>query len=630
MNIINHLISTIKQYSPKENAIGAILSNISESGIFAGSIELNRKRERFYPLATVGSIVPVVYETSEQMQAFTNYICEAICKGYDTEYLPAIRLSKDFSGGRTLVYSNIEQEFSGNTERLPIPLVTDYISFSELIRQQSEELEAQILIFEDATQILSQNCNSTIAHLVNAANEQGLIIFLGIKASKEENEINEYLTNHAYNLCTLSEESMHLESLDGVPEKKKYLLFQYGGYNPHSIAYVYDGKGSLCYAMDLTRMVRAIKYCNIFAKTQITQQDLINRIFGYLQGEFQISTIENDIALAERYGILLKAGRGRKSNYILNGTLTNEFVNKEKASAIKANGDPTSRKTGYTKRKRTIAEFGELKLIIPKGDCPEDVVIFFTSYLSKAVVWQKPFLGFTAKSTRRDTLVFIISSDTFNEQRAQKYIDFMQKPNDGASLKVVCTQKDTTDKDFLELFRSNTNTGKWDYVFVIGFNNIEYSIYDPSSLVKEIGITAKQYNFVCITQTYNCDRKSLQNLREDKIWSIEPFINYKDLCYINNSMDKNIKQIFLFRGIEHNYPFLSRFWGFCKSLTKKEYNKAALTKPFYTCDRTRRKEVQASDSKIKEAEKAGIIRVIHTTTGCKNYDDAVITFKGKL
>ena len=77
-----------------KQSLPAIATHAPQIGLFAGSIELNSKAEKYNLFATLGEATPIAYERKETMAAFVRHLYTVAANGQDREYQPTMRASE--------------------------------------------------------------------------------------------------------------------------------------------------------------------------------------------------------------------------------------------------------------------------------------------------------------------------------------------------------------------------------------------------------------------------------------------------------------------------------------------------------------------------------------------------------
>lgn len=280
-----------------KQSLPAIATHAPQTGLFAGSIELNSKAEKYNLFATPGEATPIAFERPETMAAFVRHLYTVATIGKDFDYQPTMRISKELEGCKVLVYSNTDLMLPDEATRLLLPTDMSEYETANVIAAQVREHEAQIVIIDDATSLLETNPREAIAMLNCVANVQGFMLLYGVNVTEATDSALNNIARHAHNLCQLKEGSIELANDEAEPQAVNYFCFTYGRPTPHRIVYSIDESGGVTIPPTPTTDLLRMEECGrLFAEKGINQATFADRVFGFYKGEFQKQTINSMIS----------------------------------------------------------------------------------------------------------------------------------------------------------------------------------------------------------------------------------------------------------------------------------------------------------------------------------------------
>lgn len=625
-----------------KQSLPAIAAHAPETGLFAGSIELNTKAEKYHLFATPGEATPIAYERKETMEAFVRQLYTVAATGQDRPLQPTMRASEALKGCKVLIYSNADLALPEEATRLQLPDGIGDYETANLIGQQAREHEAQIVIIDDATRLLGTEPHDVLGSwpreavvMLNCIAEvQGFMLLYGLNMNEATDNALTYIARHAHNLCQLTEGSIELASDEAEPRTVDYFCFTYGRPTPHRIVYSIDESGAVTIpptpTTDLLRMEECAK---LFAEKGINQATFADRVFGYFGGQLQKQTINSMISDAVANGVLQRSGTGKKHTTVCLADTPHQRKPYKGTIAIKAKLNPYVEETGYSHAFEPVCMMGDFKILAADGKSSEAATQWLTVELVKAVITGERLLDFNIATTHRNTLVIVVGTDN-----AAKNAKALFGEPKGATLDVISTNGAITDGSFLSLYRTSLNQRQPDFVFVIHYDAIKQDAYTPSQLAKEIATESKK-GIVTIAQMGNWNGSEPMPTG-DEFWNVKQLVD--DETRNEFAADFNHKavlpHIYEFEANAGRLQFLTRFkqvHGGLTLATGKEQKEAYYRATFYWCDETPRAHIsrdckaqELTNSVIHQAERAGIIRV--TPQGKKGgYKDALITYIDK-
>lgn len=612
----------------------------TDGNLFASDIRINSKSEKYFTISKTGECTPLAYESAEVAAAFMGHICRIAKDGQDFPYQPQMRIGESLKGCNVLVYPDCTSLFKPTDNViisvLPTEADTEEMGAYSIIRtigEQAAEIGAKVVVIENATPIVGDSPRQALILLDTLAHSQGIMIFAGFKITQESEAVNNYLFNYSHNLCTLQESCIEIATEEEGQKIQPFFSLEYGHPATKFVVYGVDEQGNTFIPAKVAQMLMMKAFGEMFARKPVKMALLLNQIYGALEGQFSKQSVTNMIALAVEAGILNQSGADNKATISLAGTETKKKPAYSGTIALSAKGNAYSETTAHTKKRKPLCRIGEFKLIAPADGCSVNPVKNLIIELIRAVATGKPTLDFAVKTGHRNTLVIMLAEPTAAEWM-QKNIGAFAKD---ATFNILCISHEITDGDLLATYRQQINSLQPDFVFLLNFERVNYSIYTPAQLAKEIAITSKSKGVTTIAQTANDKAESLFEFEGNEYWCVKPLVNEYEMNSIAE-MGVILPSVHSFEAAEGKFEFLCRFKNTRPSLTiatSKEQKRAFLIATFYFCDRTPYSDIgedctgkPLTNSVIYQAQKEGLIRVDYTS-GKKCYRESVITFIGK-
>ena len=606
----------------EKHSLPAIAKQAPKIGLFAGSIELNTKAEKYHLFAIPGEATPIAYERKGTMEAFVGHLCRIASTGQDLQYQPTMRASEELKGSGVLVYCQSEIKLTDEATRLQLPTKLGAYKIANLLGKQAIEHSAQIVIIDDAADIVGSNTREAFAMFNSVARAQGLLLLVGFNVAKATEETNAYLARHAHNLCQLTEGSIELVQEEADPKTVNYFCFTYGRPIPNRIVYTIDESGAVKIPpTPITDLLRMQECAKELATKPIAQAKFVDRAFGFFHGEFQPTSIYGMITASTEQGTLHKSGTNGKVTICLSEATPSRNPYKG-VIALTALGDASSKATQHTAKRKAVAKFGEFKLLNIDNDIPAKMGKNFMAYLIKAIATKGKVFGgcIEIKSPHRNTLVIVIGTKDLAE-KLQAYVGNAIN----AELEIVSTNGEITDSDLLHLYKAKANQKPRDFVLIVGLNDAKQTDFTPIQLAKEMAITAKYRGFLTIAQTSGWSINDLLQFVGDEVWKIRPLISNADQKELSNCYGKVFPNYYIFEATANNYPFRGKFDDGGHKPIKDHFQKALLTSVFYYCNQTPANEIDATETMIRQARKCGLIKVQYTSTK-NSIKESLITF----
>ena len=628
---MERLFSIIDEWA--KHSLPAIANHAPEIGLFAGSIELNTKAEKYHLFATPGEATPIAFERPETMAAFVRHLYTVAATGQDREYQPTMRASEALKGCNVLIYSNTDFKLPYEATQLPTPpdSGTPY-EIAKLIGCEAETNEAQIVIIDDATQLLANDTSDTVTMLNSIADLQGFMLLYGINVAEANDNVLNYIARNAHNLCQLTEGNIELVNDEAEPQTVNYFNFVYGWPTPHRIVYSIDESGGVTIPpTPTTDLLRMAECGRLFAEKSINQASFCDRVFGYFKGQFQKQTINNMISDAVANGVLKRSGAGKKHTTICLSDTPPQRKVYHNTIAIKAKLNPRVEATGYSHAFEPVCMMGDFKILVANDETSKRAAKWLAIELIKGVITGQRQLDFKTATSHRNTLVVVVGTDeTANNIKAH-----IGEPK-GATLDVISTNGTTKDNSFLSFYKTSLNKYNPDFVFILNFDAIEQDAYKLDTLVKEITITNRKS--VAVIAHMNKWNGNEPMPTGNEFWNVKRLIDDETRNEFAECKCKAyLPSIYEFEANAGRLQFLTRFkmkYGGLTLATAKEQKEALYKAPFFWCNNTPRIDIDEdctgqplTNSDIFKAEHAGIIRVDYPRK--KAYKYSLITYIDK-
>lgn len=620
--------------------------NATNCALVASDLRINSKSEKYYPICVAGECVPVAYQSTEVAAAFMGHISRIARDCADFPYQPQMRIGESFKGCKVLVYPDCNSLFKPAENVTCKDFPTDAAPEDSgaykaicCIGEQAKEVEAKILLIEDATAFVGDSPQQALALLNSLANAQQIMIFAGFKISEESEIINSYLFNYCHNLIKLVESGIEMVTEDEGQTVKRFFSVLYGNPNSNFVVYGIDEQGNTIIPAKVAQMLLMGACGKMFARKPVSKTIFLNNVFGALEGQFNKQTINNWLALAVEAGILCQSGTAGKSTISLAG----EDTTKKKPAysgniAITAKGNQYDASTKHTKKRKPLCRIGQFKLLSPALGCSVNPVKNLTIELIKMVATGKPALDFQIKTSHRNCLVIMLADPKAGEWM-QTHIGALAKD---ATFNVVCISENKTDGELLQIFREKINSLQPDFCFILNLDRVVYSLYTSDQLAKEFAITAKSKGVTTIgqTATYIEDLLGCCDFEGDEYWIVRQLIDDDTAEEIHRYHGYNITlpRIFSFEATQGKMAFLCRFIDTRPSqtlATAKDQKRAFYTATFFRCYKTPCSDIcedctgkPLTNSVLYQAQKAGFIRIDYTSPK-RCYRESVVTFVGK-
>lgn len=620
-----------------KQSLPAIATHAPQIGLFAGSIELNTKTEKYHLFATPGEATPIAYERPETMAAFVRHLYTVAANGQDREYQPTMRASEAIKGCNVLIYSDADLKLPYEATQLPTPPDSGRpCEIANLIGSEAYAAEARVVILADATRILANDTRETITMLNCIANLQGFILLYGCNVVEATENALDFISRHVHNLCQLTEGSIELANDEAEPQAVNYFCFTYGRPTPHRIVYSIDESGGVTIPPTPTTDLLRMEECGrLFAEKGINQATFANIVFGYYQGQFQKQTINTMISDAVANGVLQRSGTGKKHTTICLSNTPHQRKAYKGTIALKAKLNPYIEETGYSHAFEPVCMMGDFKLLAADGES-QAATQWLIIELIKAVITGEKQLDFKIATSHRNTLVIVVGTDT----TANRIKSLIGDPK-GAALDVISTNGTITDGNFLSLYKTSLNQHNPDFAFVVNYDGIKQDAYTPTQLAKEIATVCKK-GIVTIAQMNEWNGNEPMPTGNE-FWNVKPLIDdetrndFVECCH-----NSNLPLIYEFEANADRLKFLTRFKVIHRGVmlaTGNEQQETRLRAMFYWCNRTHRMDLdtidctgkQLTDNAINralfDAERLGIIHIDRPNK--KGYKDALITYIDK-
>lgn len=616
-------------------AIRTATENTLLSGLFASDIRLNVKLERYHPAATAGECTPFAYDEPGTAKAFIGLLAGIATDGQDFPYQPQMGISDELKGSKALIFTRrgITPTDEAKAIIRPIP---EALTFDELLQTIEAEITAtasKIAVIDDVAGYAKQCGCAILWDLNELADKHGIMLLSGFMLTDETTEVSRYLATHAHNLLQLTNGNLNMRNDDGETfREQRYFCFSYGHPTPKRVYYGIDEQGNVFIPGQLWKLLRIKELAQMFAAKWISVKLFTHEVFGFLQGEFQLSSIQKAIDEAAACGIIQKSGSGTKAKLILSDGKMSRSTNAGNI-ALTAKGNHFTN-PNRTKQRKPILKFGEFKLIAPENGEKANTVRTFTFKLIGAIVAGKKWLDFDVKTQYRNTLAIIVGTD---ERGANWTVKKIAEFGNGAKFDAIALPPGITDEAFLTAYKQAIDSKQPDFVFILCYDRITPNLYTTAQLAKEIAIYSKRKGICTIAESEKeIDREA--NDFGDEYWSISPLVMDGDREEIDEMHDIYINPISSFSGSVGTFNFLCRFIcsrNYILEVDGKEQKLAFLIGTFYRANNTDCCDIETdctgqplNNSVIYQAQKAGLIKVQHTSEK-KKLLESRITFNGE-
>ena len=579
----------------------------AESGLWISSAYLNGK---YTMLSSIGDVVSIAYNEAEAMKGFANMLCRTFVSGADLEASPRLNISEDLTGCGIALFVSTDFAPDAHATRIELSHIEPLDRIHE-IGSRLKENGCKVAIIEDATPLCSNNPRMAMSLLNEIAARQQAMIFAFYKLHDEATALNDYLTNHVYNLCQIGRGSLN----NGI---MGYYYFQYGNPNPERIIYNRDG-GVIANCARLLRIERVVK---TFAQKWIPLSMFKQIAFGAMGGEYAKGTIEKDISVANEFGVIELSGMGNKKKLCLASGKMKCNLCKD-SIALTALGNPYT-SPNHIKQRKPILRMGDFRLIAPE-DTYRDNVRNFAIGLMGAILKGERWLDFEVKTSYRNVLCIIVGAS----DEAREWMEKRVEPRE-AKLEILTLPHDTTDEAFMAAFNESVDNTKPDFVFIMCYDRIANNLYTEAQLVKEIASYTKSKGMACIAVSDKSIERTDYDLADDEYWSITDLVlniwreEIKETYDWLDKKEIDLPYIYSFKGSLREYDFMCRYkqsasndgcMKFIKA-SADEQLKCFLIATFYWCDNTPIDEIEEdctghklTNNTIKKAVKERLIKV---------------------
>lgn len=479
--------------------------------LYASDILLNKKDNTFYPFASIGETLAIIYQTKDTMQGFCDRICTLIRNGADMPYQPTMR-TRAKGDVLTITCNSAIVTFSllhmdsttpddANSAQTKEECSTQRPCFADVLKQTRTILQnnpnVRFVVFDDLS-IYTNDCElwEFQTRLNEISHETNTLVLSGYCIPQDDESLQAfagYLTAYERNICYL---------INDAYNDANFFWFVYGYPDYKRLVFALDEHGAViipqidtqeCAPVSLSKLLIMEHLCKKFAHTEVAQQTLIHLLQGALNNAYPAKTIANLINLAVEHGILRMSGERIKTKYVYANSANNGKSYKNNI-AIQCTVYDTP-KRGGRKHLKPFIKFGETKLII--SEIADQIVCG----IIKAIVSGKK-LGFKVKTTHKNILVALIADD---EQQAHTLTDrinaLAEKYDFCANIDIVCIPTQATET-FLNTYKDLYDKFTPDFFFIWNIENLhgkEITVEYPLPYIKELAIYAKRKGFALIS-----------------------------------------------------------------------------------------------------------------------------------
>lgn len=495
-----------------KQSLPAIAAHATEAGLFAGSINLNSKNERYYPFARSGEATPIAFQEPDKMHAFVRLLCKVFKDGRDLPFSPTLRASEAIVGSQPLVLSTREINVPPDTFN------ADQLALA--IAGNVQTLSTRVIFIVNATPFIDTTPREALNSLNAVAEKYNLLLIVGFNVAEATEETAAYLTQHCHNLCQLTaSEEISLETDSGEPKTVQYFSLLYGNPQPQRIIYSLNDSGEIVIpATPVTDLVRMKECGELFAQQPILQSKFIDRTVGFFRFELKPETVLSMISQAVKHGVLLRSGSGQKHTTITRAGSNNQRKPYRGNRALTSRLDQYSESTNFSRGFETLCNMGDFRILAAEDASSVNATKSLVLKLIKAIVSGDRTLDFKAVTAHRNMVILLVGDEIGAENIRQK----VGEPKN-ATFEVIATNGAISDADFVSLFRATLNAKQPDFFIVLNFDRIEFGAYSFSQLCREIA-TASSRGVTTIAQT-GCWNPDEQLPSEDALWLVRPFVS---------------------------------------------------------------------------------------------------------
>lgn len=564
----------------EKQSLPAIANHAPQIGLFASSIELNSKNEKYHLFATKGEAVPIAFERSETMAAFVRHLQTIIATGQDRVYQPTMRVSEVLKGCGLLEFQ------SATYDQILIEL---------------KKSEARIVVIHDATNSLDSEPYETITRLNCIANRQGIILFWGFNVTTATDTALDCIARQ-HNLCQLVEASINLVEAAEEPKTVSFFSFVYGT-APHRVFYQIDERGNLAipsHVGDLLRMHACKELLCTNKSNSLEQSRLVERLFGFFNGEFATKSFYTMISQGVKFGLLQRSGVGRSTTIKFSDVAPTRNAHRG-STALTALGDPRSKINKFHTPRKPLARFGDFRILQISKEIAQHMGGNFMCFMAKMIATGSKAFGdcMAVKSKHRNQLIILLST---NQKMVNRMQSFIGEPIN-AELEIVCLES-PTDSELLHFYRTKANQKPFDFVLFVGLDNCRQTDYTRPQLARELALTARRRGFVCICQT----NEDIFPEFENKVWTIRRLFDEANRHAFPKGYAK-IQNFYLFEAVNDQRPFLGKFNEFGYKADALEFKRSLLVSKFFDCQQTPIQEIDVSETELRAARKDGLISI---------------------
>lgn len=601
----------------KSERLLPILDNaLSDSGLYISSIYLNSAKERFYRIATPGTVLPIAYSPENEKAAFSflKKLCSTIECGQDFEFQARLMISDELRNSKVLLYSETPLD-------VPNCINSSMVNFVDLpanIATMSKEYGAKIAMLynppSDGINYISWGM------LNNIALKHKLLIVAFLKIDEATDGLNRYLANFSHNLCQIRRGTVSTKADYAKAEITHFYSFQYGRPIPGQIIFDISENGELFVPKGIAKLLRVERCAKMLAKP-VALNKFESIMFGALGGEFDASTIRSMISEACNNGILLKSGKGTKS-VVSKPSQESGATRKPYFKNIGITGlwNRHRKENNYAHSRKRLLSFGETVLLMPDEENMELVCTAFIKGLITGVSSGKGFLDFKLKTDKRNTLVICVGNDYNIDEQS------LNESARDARVFVRFADANITDSDFLHLLKSECNAHQPDFVCILGLDRVLISLYKTNrGLYDEVCRCAKRLG-ICIITSLSEPLANIADFVDVNLWQIWPlFPETLEERLIDIGGD-SAPLYYCFEAAKDKHPFLSIFLfknGIISDPDTSKCKQACLTSIFYSCMNTPFCDVwdflsnsPVTEKRVKEAKS---LEIIHEKDGYISY-----------
>lgn len=507
------------------SSLGGFTCKATDLFIGATDVNENWKNTDYNIIGQPGQILNVAYYEDILIESFAGLLARVFDTGFDLKYPNQIVCSEGLRNTDMLhiCYQNPRTTFKMHTpgEEPAIIDYADFLSFSQLVELISSWIDEQQrrtmklkTVFIDCLSIYAGDNDPFMIQqaLERLAHEHDVIIIAGWQISDIVpgiHKIVDHLSTHNSNLAFLTKEDDNVTFTYGTPEKR--------------CIYILDNRQLAAPAPKMKWNMMLEQYLPALLKQPLKRYDLQQALWGAFGGTFSIETIKNKITEALADDIIINDGG------IIRLSDT-PAPKKHRKGAISMLTNPYIKQHGFKVAKRkAFVHFGDFKLITDFNDIPQRVTKTFTQLVLLSVMQGKSLSQIKCEAEQKNILYI----DIANKQDADSFkayiMNFCKVNKLDTDITYLQIDPKTKCIDFLGSVNSEINGKNFNFVFIVGIENLSFDCFSIEQIITESKQIAKRNN-VAIIGCYTPASNTLDILKHTE-----------DLCCVGYALGESVK-----------------------------------------------------------------------------------------